>query len=475
MKLFKQVGWFDYLIFLSIILLSFSYVVPSLIRNILYILLIGYELFRFYARSKSKSINKNLHKSITIILLVLFVSLSAFEIRFRLFLDNINNSQEEIQFEFVALNNLNIQDVSELNQFSLGLLEDKSSKIGYLAPHEFLDQNEIKMDEAYYQDYVQLIHALINEEVEVIVLPFGYENTFSENSELADFMNQIHIIYSASILLNVESVNINTDILNIVFIGGDNPIVGKSTAGFNYDVIVVYSVNFKTHESAMMSIPRDSYVYTSCSQKMDKITHSGWYGASCLTDTLSGFLDIDINNYMLIDFKGLISLVDSLGGVWIDVEYKIDEQDENRDFENMIHIDPGYQLLDGQHALAFLRHRKTLAGGANTRSDNHEKFLIALMEQLAQTSSIFKINGLISALQDTALTNISSSNMSEYYQKALSFISSVGVGGIVPEQTSLSGYGDMIYTPSFKADLYYYVLDEASVQQAREVFQAVQD
>lgn len=251
--------------------------------------------------------------------------------------------------------------------------------------------------------------------------------------------------------------------MNIVLIGGDNPIQGNSTSGFNYDVIIVVSYNFKTQESAMISIPRDAYIYSTCTSKRDKITHTGWYGADCLTATLTKFLDIPINHYMLIDFEGLIDVVDSLGGVEIDIPQRIEEQDENRSFDDLIVLEPGIQKLNGREALAFLRHRKTLADGALGRSNNHEAFMLAMIKELAKPTKWWRIGGFLNTVQKSVLTNLNGQSIVDLYNQANLILNSDGVEALMPERLELEGHGSMIYTPSFGANLYYYVLDSQSV------------
>ena len=127
------------------------------------------------------------------------------------------------------------------------MLNDKTSTIGYKGPIQFFEENNINIENKLYDDYIALINAVVDEEVDVVVLPYGYKSTFSEYTEVANKLNLLHTIYSTSVFQDVEVISNNSDVLNLVLIGGDNPIVGKSTSGFNYDVIVVYSVNFKPH------------------------------------------------------------------------------------------------------------------------------------------------------------------------------------------------------------------------------------
>lgn len=459
---------------MALALLAISVFIPNLLRFTLITLILGYEGLKQWAKNHKRSLHPKLKNGMTIFLVVLILGGSFFELRFRFFINNINHSEQTLSLDFVVLKENTIDSFSALDGLTLGVLSDENSISGTKAPLEILKTENVSVKQMKYDGYEDLILGLVNHDVDVIALPSGYKTTFSSIDELAQVMNQLKTIETSEAKQSVVVPSSNPDVLNLVLIGGDNPIVSKSTAGFNYDVIVVYSLNFKTHESVMMSIPRDSYIYQTCSKKKDKITHSGWQGADCLTSTLSEFLGIELSNYMLVDFKGLIKIVDSVGGVWIDVPQAIDEQDENRSFETLIHIDAGYQRLDGQHALAFLRHRHTLENGALTRSENHEKFLVALMQQLAKPSSLFRIPSLFHALEESVLTNIASKDIYSYYQKGFDLLTLNGIKAILPSPISLSGHDALIYTPSFGHNLYYYVLDKDSVKAAQDAFQAIQ-
>ena len=453
----------------------FSKVVPSTIKPWLLGLIALIEGIRFSLRFITKKSFRSETKLVfSILILFVFFAFMFFEIRFRNLLNNINQDFDSYDVHFVSTENTINESALELDGQTIGLLNDADSLVSHQLPKEIIDENELKVDWAYYESYADMIFALNDNEIDLVVLPGGYKESFGSIEGLTDIVANFHTVYSEIRTRESEVIETNQDVLNLVLIGGDNPIQGQSTAGFNYDVIVVLSMNLESGESRMLSIPRDSYIKLSCTNKNDKITHTGWFGAKCLTDTLSNFLDIEINKYALVDFKGLIEIVDSLGGIWIDVESRIVEQDENRNFDNLITIEPGYQKLDGQQALAFLRHRKTLAGGAITRSENHEKFIVALMKQLAQPSSLLNINGFIGGIENTVLTNLSNDDMMHYYDAGVKLIGKNGIDGILPESLQLEGYGDSIYSESFGSNLYYYVLNEESVQQIKTSFGEIQ-
>ena len=461
----KKLNWFRISQLLSIVLilnLLFATLIPNLYRWILIIVIGLLDLFVYYWVSKSKVRKKinRIHVYVKLLLVVLIVFPNTL---FAGFIRAISTKIITHEVNFVSLDSTVLTSVQELKGKKVGILNDETSKIGYLYPKQINEENELNIKFVEYNSYIEAIQALQNEKIGIIVLPGGYQKTFGSIENYKVDTSVLHSIWNVKFKEKVDLFSTVGDVLNIVLIGGDNPIQGNSTSGFNYDVIIVVSYNFKTQESAMISIPRDSYVYNTCTNKRDKITHTGWYGAVCLTSTLSKFLDIPINHYMLIDFEGLIDVVDSLGGVEIDVPQRIEEQDENRSFDNLIVLEEGLQKLNGQEALAFLRHRKTLADGALGRSNNHETFMLAMIKELAKPTKWWRIGGFLNTVQKSVLTNLNGQSIVDLYNQANMILKSDGLEALLPERLELSGHGSMIYTPSFGANLYYYVLDSKSV------------
>ena len=142
--------------------------------------------------------------------------------------------------------------------------------------------------------------------------------------------------------------------------GVDSETEGIGNSSFNGDSLMVVTFNPKTLSTTILSIPRDSYVPIACfnNQKKNKITHAAWKGEECMQKTIENFLDINIDYYVKINFKGVVGLVDTLGGVDIDVPYNLCEQNSNRQWgNNTVYIEQGKQTLNGEQALAFARNR----------------------------------------------------------------------------------------------------------------------
>ena len=134
----------------------------------------------------------------------------------------------------------------------------------------------------------------------------------------------------------------------------------------------------------MTSIPRDSYVEIPCfNYSKDKITHSNNGGTTCVIESVERMFDMEIPYYVKINFKGVVELVDAIGGIYVDVPVAIEEQDSNRRFgAHLIKIDEGYQRLNGEQALALSRHRKTLAKGDLGRAEHQQLVIEGILNQM---------------------------------------------------------------------------------------------
>ena len=339
----KKINWYNISLILSAILaitLLFASIIPTIYRWIFISIMLVLDLLAYLWVNKGKDRKRN--NKIHVILksvLILFILIP--NSMFYGFISQISTKTESYEINFVSLDSTVLTSVQELKDKKVGILNDETSKIGYIYPKQINEDNNLNIKFVEYGSYIEAIQALQNDKINIIVLPGGYEKTFSSIEDFEIDTTTLHKIWSETFKEKVSLYAPESDVMNIVLIGGDNPIQGNRTSGFNYDVIIVVSYNFKTQESAMISIPRDSYIYNTCTDKRDKITHTGWYGADCLTATLSKFLDIPINHYMLIDFKGLIDVVDSIGGVEIDIPQLIEDEDENRESGNIITLEPG--------------------------------------------------------------------------------------------------------------------------------------
>jgi LCP family protein required for cell wall assembly len=193
-------------------------------------------------------------------------------------------------------------------------------------------------------------------------------------------------------LAGVLDEHVPDEPFNVLLLGQDNR-PGESAA--RADTIIVARIDPENDKVWMLSIPRDTRVEIPGhgTQKINAATFYG--GPSLMVETVQNFLDVPINHYMDIDFDGFIKVVDSLGGVWIDVDTEIDDpKASSHGSFTASHIDKGYQLLDGDHALTFVRSRD-FPDADFTRMRHQQQFFKALAEQATKFGNVMKIPGMV--------------------------------------------------------------------------------
>src|SRR5450759_139544 len=123
------------------------------------------------------------------------------------------------------------------------------------------------------------------------------------------------------------------------------------------DTLIVAHVDPQLKKVAMMSIPRDSRV-TIPGHGTDKINSAAQIGGPALTiKTVTAFTGLPITHYVVLDFNGFKSIVDAMGGVTIDVPFRINDPMAANHVKSAQVIEKGVQKLDGAHALTFVRAR----------------------------------------------------------------------------------------------------------------------
>jgi LCP family protein required for cell wall assembly len=171
--------------------------------------------------------------------------------------------------------------------------------------------------------------------------------------------------------------------------------------------MIVVSIEPNTKKALLISILRDTYVKIP-GHSLDRINAAIALGGPTLAmKTVSNLLDIPIQYYVYMDFKGFIGVVDALGGVNIEVEKDMDYEDAEDDHVYDIHLKKGLQEMNGKTALQYVRFRHD-AMSDFTRSERQRKFLSAISEKMQTTSGILKLPKILAAIDPYIDTNIDS-------------------------------------------------------------------
>lgn len=226
--------------------------------------------------------------------------------------------------------------------------------------------------------------------------------------------------------IDVEEIGINEETSkqlegyrNIALLGIDSR-ADDYGLGNRSDCMIIASINEKTNEVKLISVYRDTYVYVTenGTKKLDKITHAYSYGgAQNALKSLNEALDLNITEYVTVNFDAVIAAVNSLGGVYIDIDSSelkyinsyIDATSKSSEIKSSHLSTTGRQKLDGVQAVAYSRIRYT-SGGDYKRTERMRTVIEAMLSK-AKTLGIGQLNSFADTILPKIRTNISSSEI----------------------------------------------------------------
>lgn len=191
--------------------------------------------------------------------------------------------------------------------------------------------------------------------------------------------------------------------LNVLVMGVDNR-KGENMA--RADTIMFCSVDTEKNIISVLSIPRDTRVRIP-GHGWEKINSATAFGGPSLAMKLvSDLLGIRVNNYVMTNYEGFKDIVNSLGGVTIDVKERMYHHDPEDGGIYTIDLKPGVQRLNGDKALQFVRYREYALGDIG-RAEQQQKFLSALVKETLQPSTVFRLRSLMVSAYKAVDTNLS--------------------------------------------------------------------
>ncbi len=186
--------------------------------------------------------------------------------------------------------------------------------------------------------------------------------------------------------------------------------------GNRSDCIIIASINQKTKDVKLISVYRDTYmqIEENGKSRLDKVTHAYSYGgAQNALKALNTNLDLNITEYVTVNFDAVIVAVNALGGVEINIDSEelkyinsyIDATSSSSGVSSTHITKTGTQTLDGVQAVAYSRIRYT-SGGDYKRTERMRTVIEAMMKK-AKTLSISKLNSFADTILPRISTNIS--------------------------------------------------------------------
>lgn len=230
-----------------------------------------------------------------------------------------------------------------------------------------------------------------------------------------------------SIELSSETAELLEEYTNIAIFGLDNRSTGNYDGG-NSDCIMIASINNKTKEVKLVSVYRDTFLKVKA-DTYNKINSAYAYGgASNAMAALNQNLNLDIEDYVAVDFGAVVEAVDALGGIeltFTDQEAKImnetyiDEINEVAGRNTPLLSGGGSYHADGVYALAYCRIRYT--AGDDFKRTERQREVITKMIDKAKSSSLASITDLIKNMVGDIKTSYSSSEMIALASKMMDY------------------------------------------------------
>ena len=468
-KIINALGMFLSIIYLLITVFIFGIIIYIKVMPIKYIvpLILVYLIISIIIiiLAFNKRIKK-VFKIINIIFISFVILISSFGLYY---LNSTLNLMDKIKakdyqlvnYYVIVLKDSNINEIEGLKNKTIGLYDTDDKKYN----EAFEKINGLTyFNTKHYDDYLTSADALLEKEIDSMLIS-NIDLIFIEH-EIEEFEESIKIIHTDAVKIEnetvVKEVNVTEEPFNIYISGID--VYGDISSVSRSDVNIVASINPRTNQILLTSIPRDYYVpLHDITGYKDKLTHAGLYGVYMSVRTIEDLLDIDINYYVRVNFTTLINLVDAIGGIDVYSDYSFKSKAG-------YYFSKGINHMNGKQALAFSRERKAFVDGDRQRGKNQQKVIEAILKKtLSSKTLIMKYTDIINSLSNSFETNISSNQIYKLVNMQLDKMPNWQISNY-----SLDGTDSYNYTYSYKnSKLYVMEPNMKTVDEAKEKIQNI--
>lgn len=363
-----------------------------------------------------------------------------------------------------------IKNKSQLNGVSVGSLrlnEQGSKKV-----LKELSNEGIVLNQTEYDSMTALLEAFYNGEVDSIIINESSRSQILDMEAYSNFDSNTRVVYQTSYKVkNNDSATSVSDItskpFNVLISGSDTR--GGFDENGRSDVIMIATVNPKTHTILLTSVPRDFYVTTACDAgdgcmqgALDKITHTGIHGTNTTKRTVEQLLGIEINYTFKVGFDTVTELVDILGGVDVYVEpgYAV--------HTSYLNVNEGINHLNAEQALAYARERYSYTEGDRQRTKNQQQVLMGIVKEATKPSVITNYAAIMDTMANTFSTTMSNEEITDLIKYQLNNNPTWKM-----EQYMVDGTGDTLMCAELGDAASVMVPDQSTVKMAKDKINAV--
>ena len=371
----------------------------------------------------------------------------------------------------------------DLRKKIIGIVSDSKDIEGNILPKELIKKysldssNEIKE----YDSTIELLHALSNKEIDAAFFSRNYVDMFYSLEGYENIEEDTKVLLEGSKIYETNEENIKSETASLnkpftmLFIGVDSSKDGV-TSGYNGDVLLLATFNPSTLRATITSVPRDTYIKTACSNGSYRRINTTTWGSSssCAVKTIENLFDVDIDYYAKINFKGVVSLIDAVGGIDVDVPYSFCEQNSSRKWgKNTIYVNKGKQHLNGEQALALARNRHKPNDGSATgkamgkycsewnqgkrndfvRGKNQIKVIMGVANAATKLTDPNQAISILEKIKPNFQTNITTKDVLSLYSLAKSIVINDSANLVNLQRMQLKTYSvwGKVYEPSSKS------------------------
>lgn len=370
------------------------------------------------------------------------------------FIDNFGNTKKEYDYYYViVMKDSKYNTISDLKGKLIGTTDEINTDV--------LDKIKINYEKKIYETNNGLVNSLYSKKIDAIIISDIGE--YLLESEDDSFTKKVRVIKTIKLPKDDVVEKSDKKIVDepfILYVSGidTNGAISKVSRS---DVNIIITVNPKTRQVLLTSIPRDYYVQLHGTTGVkDKLTHAGIYGINKSITTIEDLLQINIDYYARVNFDTVVNLVDQIGGISI-------YSDQDLSFCN---IKKGYNNVDGKCALRFARERHSYQTGDRHRGENQEEVIKAIISKVQSSSSILtKYSSILNNLKNNFETNASNDVVKEFIKLQMKDMKSWQV-----ESFNLNGYDSHNYTYSMgSAKLYVMEPDMNTVNKVKDVINKI--
>lgn len=238
---------------------------------------------------------------------------------------------------------------------------------------------------------------------------------FKLYADISGFGSDIYEDVNAEQLRDADAQLKNGEPITILLTGIDSgALYYEDVVESRTDVMMVFTINPKTNESTVVSIPRDALGVQSNTDEFDKLNHAymNYDGIEGTINSLQRYLDIPIDYYVNVNMQGFMDVIDALGGVEITPTLTFTQNDVS-------FTEGETRTLSGLEAMQYVRMRKSDPEGDIGREKRQQQLIEAVVDKVISLGTITNYNDILDALGDDVKTNVTVDNMFALQSKYL--------------------------------------------------------